>query len=137
MDQLSQEMAVPEDLTWIEKAKIYAIEVVLRKVGPAAFGSLLSLATAFILAHQGAFEAYGVNYIPTWSTDWLKTHEISGQILLLELDTTSLKAISTAIAVAVAFFVTGGHHLKAAIKGTPQSGDKRDQSTGGQRATDQ
>lgn len=128
MDQTSPEPAIPEALTWIEKTKIYIIEVLLRKAGPAALGSLLSLATAFILAHQGAFESWGVNYIGSWSPDWLKTHEISGQILLLELDTTSLKAISGGIALIVAFFVTGGHHVAAAITRKPQDG--------GQRATD-
>lgn len=137
MDQTSLGMAIPENLTWIQKAKIYGIEVVLRKVGPAAIGSLLSLATAFILAHQGTFESYGVNYIHEWNPLWLNTHQISGQVLLLELDTTSLQAISGAIALVVAFFVTGGHHISATIKGTPQSGDKRDQATVGKRATDQ
>jgi hypothetical protein len=117
------------DQTLLEKMKTYAVEVVLHKVGPAAIGSLLSLATAFILAHQNAFQAWGVNFIPSWSPDWLTTHEISGQILLVELDTTSLKAISGAIALVVAFFVTGGHHVTAALTGKPQ--------TGGQRATDQ
>lgn len=120
---------MPADLTLMQKMKIYGIEVVLRKVGPAAIGSAVSLAAAFILAHQNAFESYGINYIQEWSPEWLATHTITGKVLLLELDTTSLQAISGIIALAVAFFVTGGHHISAAVTGKPQSG--------GQRATDQ
>lgn len=128
------DQALPEpraQINLIDKTKIYLIQVVLHKVGPAAIGSLLSLGTAFILAHQGAFEAWGINYIPAWSPAWLSTHEISGQILLLELDTASLKAITGAIALLVALFVTGGHHVTAAITGAPQSGGQRAGDYGG------
>ncbi len=101
----------------------------LRKVGPAALASALSLVTTFILAYQGEFEAWGINYIAAWSPAWIASHDVSGKVLLIELDTVSLQAIGAVITAAVAFFVTAGHHTSAAIKGAPQSG--------GQRATDE
>jgi hypothetical protein len=117
------------DQTWLEKLKTYAAEVILRKVGPAAGASLLSLLAAAIAAHQQILETFGVNYIASWSPAWLSTHDISGHVILVELDTTGTAVWAIIGAAAVGLIVAGGHHVTAAVTGAPQ--------TGGQRATDQ
>lgn len=123
------DQTLPATLTQIDKLKIYAIEVLIQKVGPAALSSVVSLITAFLLAHQGRLESFGINYIPEWTPDWLLTHAISGKIILIELDTTSIAMLSVVGALAVASILGTGHHVGSFITGKPQFG--------GQRADDQ
>lgn len=117
------------DQTWLEKVKIYAVEVILRRVTPAAAASLLSFVVAALAAHANSLEDYGVNYIADWSAAWVVTHSISGHVLLIELDTSSLKVIGAVFTGAAALAAMLFHHTAATVTGKPQSG--------GQRATDQ
>ncbi len=113
--------------TWLEKVKIYAVEVVLRKIGPVAAASIVSTIIAFLAAHQGWLEAWGITF-GSWPLQWDPGEQPSGQVILIELGTISIKAIAGLFAAVVAFVMAAGHHGTALVKGDPQ--------TGGLRATD-
>lgn len=112
----------------LDKLKIYAVEVLLRKIGPAATSSAIAAIVAFAAAHQGILETWGIT-CGTWPLTWPAGSEPSGTVILIELDTIGVGTLSAVTAALVALFMASGHHTTAAIKGTPQSG--------GQRASDQ
>lgn len=115
------------DQTWLEKAKIYLVEVILKKIGPAAGASAISALLAVLAAHQGILESWGITF-GTWPLSWAPGQDPSGHVILIELDTISTVGITFLSALAVAAISAAGHHTAAAVTGAPQSG--------GQRATD-
>lgn len=107
------------DLTWLQKLKVGATEMILKRIGPAAGASLVSLLAAFVAAHNDLLESWGVNYIPDFTPAWLATHSITGHVIILELDTTGAAAWALIGAAIVGFVYEGGHHTTTFIKGTP------------------
>lgn len=97
-----------------DKLKEYLVTVAVQKYAPVAMMSALTAVGALFMAHQGMLETWGVNYIAFWSADWLKTHTISGPILLIELDTTSSAAIAGIIGLVALLSRAGEHHTVGA-----------------------
>lgn len=126
---MDQPLPADQDLSWIDKTKIYLVQVVLNRAVPAATASFISIIAGLWAAHQDGLESFGINYIAQWSPSWLTTHDISGPILLIELDTTSIKGLTLLTTAIIAGVTLLLHHTKAAVTGAPQSG--------GQRASDQ
>ncbi len=108
-----------------EPIKIYLVEVITRKVIPAATAAALSALTVFVAAHKEILESWGVTY-GTWP---LANFTASGPVIVIELDTVNAALWSLGAAGLTALIALIAHHTSAAIKGTPQSG--------GLRATDQ
>ncbi len=115
------------DQTWLEKVKIYAVQVVLKKMGPAAIASAISAFLAILAAHQGLLEYWGITF-GNWPFQWPPGAEPSGQVILIELDTISKVSLTAVSSLIVALVAGASHHVAAAVKKAPQSG--------GQRATD-
>lgn len=108
-----------------EKFKWYLVEVGIKKYAPmGAMAAVTSLGT-FMMAHAGMLEQYGVNYIPDWSADWLKTHSISGPAILIELDTLSKAAMIAVIAAITVVMRAAEHHVNptTAVPGGARAGD--------------
>lgn len=79
----------------------------------------------FLTANAGKLEPWGVNYIPDWTPDWLLTHPVSGKILLIELDTTSIAVIAFVVATITVVMSATEHHVNAAppVEGGQRAGD--------------
>lgn len=104
--------------------KIYAVEVVLRKIGPAAAASAISTVLALLAAHQGLLEAWGITF-GVWPLHWNSGQDPSGQVILIELDTISKVGLTTIMGLIVAAITAAGHHTTALVVGNPQSGGLR------------
>jgi hypothetical protein len=98
-----------------EQFKWYLIEIAIKKYTPVGIMAAMAAFGTFMAAHTGAFEQWGVNYIPEWSLDWLKTHPISGSILLIELDTTSTAILAAVVGLVAIVGRAGQQHTT----GTP------------------
>lgn len=116
------------DQTWLEKVKIYAVEVILKKMGPAAIASAISAFLALLAANQGLLESWGITF-GIWPFHWPPGAEPSGQVILIELDTISKVGLTVVSSLLVALVAGANHHTVAAVKRKPQDG--------GQRATDE
>lgn len=99
----------------LENFKWYVVNVGIKKYAPVAAMSGLAALGTLAAAHQGLLEAWGVNYIAAWSSSWLTTHQISGPVLLVELDTTSTAAIAAIIGLITLMSRAGEHHVATAV----------------------
>ena len=98
----------------------YFVEVVVKRCAPMAIVSVLAWLGTWMIAHAGMLESWGVNYIPDWSASWLTTHDISGPVILVELDTFKIGAGAAIVAAFVLFARAGEHHVMT-TKPTPPS----------------
>lgn len=108
-----------------ERIKWYAVEYGLKKYTPVAAMAAVSTAGAFLAAHAGKLEKYGITYTAAWPFVWTPGHEPSGPCLLMELDTTSAALLTLIVTIATVAFRAGQAHTT----GTPVV-------PGGSRATD-
>lgn len=119
-----------------DKLKIYLVEVIVPKYIPMAVLGAFSWLGAYLVAHAGTFEPYGVTY-----GIWPLQMDASGPVILIELDTLKVKLIPILGALFTVLIAAIKHHSMAAVSGTPQSGDLRiapeTPMLGGQRAEDQ
>jgi len=113
-----------ETPTLPQKLKIYLVEVVLKRVSPAAFAAFIASAGAFYAAHKELLEKWGVTY-GNWP---IPGFDASGPVIIIELDTVNAALWALVSALATGVIIFGWHHTSAAVTGKPQSG--------GQRATD-
>jgi hypothetical protein len=95
----------------MDKLKWYLVQIGLKRyvpmgvmAGMGAFGTLMA-------AHAEILEKWGVNYIAQWTPSWATTHDITGAVLLIELDTTSASFIAFIGAVAVIMLRASEHHV--------------------------
>ena len=95
----------------LENIKTYLLEVGIKKYAPVLMMSAMTALGTLMAAHAGMLESWGVNYVASWSTDWLTTHTISGPVLLIELDTTSTAAIAAVIGLMALLSRAGEHHV--------------------------
>lgn len=107
----------------LDKIKQYLFNVALTKYAPVAVMSGLTALGTLLAAHSGALEQWGVNYIASWTPDWLTTHQISGPILLVELDTTSTATIALVIALVTMIARAGEHHTMQNVPTIKTEGD--------------
>lgn len=112
-----------------DQIKWYLVNVGIKKYAPVAMMSGIAALGTLMAAHAGMLETWGVNYIASWSADWLTTHQISGPILLIELDTTSTAAIAGLIGLIGLMSRATEHHTVGALSASPPE-------AGGSRATD-
>jgi hypothetical protein len=127
MDQTLPPNSVTDPST-LEKLKIYAVEVIINKLGPGIIGSALTALIALATTHAGVLESWGITF-HTWPFVWAPGQEPSGPCMLIEFDTISKTALVTLSAFVTGAMALGWHHAWSALTGKPQSG--------GQRATDQ
>lgn len=107
-----------------EKLKWYLIEVASKKYVPVAvMAGMASLGTLYA-AHSGVLEQWGVNYIAQFSMDWFKTHEVTGPVFLIELDTTNQAIIALVMALIATMARAGQHHTTGSIPATDQGEQK-------------
>lgn len=99
----------------IEKLKNYLISIFLQKYLPIAGMAAITALGSLMAAHAGMLEQWGVNYIPNWSASWLTTHDISGQVILIELDTLSKGAIVAVTALVALLLRATEHHVATAV----------------------
>lgn len=109
----------------LEQLKWYIVNVGVKKYAPVGLMAAMTSLGTLMAAHEGMLEQWGVNYIASWSPQWLSTHAISGPIILIELDTTSTAVLAGVIALIAVMSRMGEHHTT----GTPAV-------PGGQRASD-
>jgi hypothetical protein len=108
----------------MDAIKNWLVNVGLGKVGPMALTSFLAFIGTFAMAHANALEQYGVNYVASWDASWLTTHQISGAVLIIELDTTGTALWALIAALVIGFVRAGEHHVAVTAKGLPQDGSK-------------
>lgn len=85
-------------------------------MGPAAFAAVISSAFAFLAAHQGMLESWGV-FFGTWETVLVKLDAVvpKTQVIVLELDTFKLMGIAVLVGLIGAQGAAAGHHGNIAI----------------------
>lgn len=122
-----------------ENLKTYAVEVILKKIGPTAMASGIAALFALLAAHQGLLEQYGITF-GVWPLVWPSGQQPSGHVILIELDTVSTAAIALLVTLASSIMAAANHHATAAVTGAPQSGNVRTEPEqpvqGGQRSGD-
>lgn len=97
----------------MEKLKIWAIEVGVKKLGPSAIRAAVAGLVGLLVAHANLLEQFGIVYDST-----LKT-------VTLHLDSLTTWLTVTGLGLITATLRAAQHHGEAVIKGAPQSGDLR------------
>jgi len=99
----------------LDKIKDYIFNVALKRYVPIATMAGIGALGTLLAAHQGLLESWGVNYIADWSSAWLNAHQITGPVLLIELDTTSTAVIALVIGLATFASRAVEHHVVTPI----------------------
>lgn len=108
-----------------ERLKWYFVNYGLVKYLPIGVMAGLTALGTFLAAHAGMLEQWGVNYVPSWNAAWMTTHQVTGQVLLIELDTTGQALIALIVSVVAMMIRAAQQHTT----GTPVV-------AGGSRVTD-
>ncbi len=90
----------------LEKIKTCLTEAVLKRVAPIAAANIVAIGTALLAAHQGVLESWGITY-----GVWPLNVQVSGQVILIELDTLSKMALITFGGVFGAGIAAAVHYL--------------------------
>lgn len=98
----------------VQKAKLYALDVGVKHLGPAAFASLVSTAFALLAAHQGLLESWGITW-GTWPLSWPAGQDPSGQVILIELDTLGKMGLAAVLTAVGSLSTLAAHHGNQAI----------------------
>lgn len=93
----------------IDKLKWYVLNVGMNKYLPMAAMSAVTALGAFMAAHAGVLEQYGVTY-GVWPLTWASGQVPSGHVILIELDTLSTGAITAIIAGVTLLWSAAQHH---------------------------
>lgn len=108
----------------LEKVKWYIVNVALTKYAPMGAMAALAAFGAFMAAHAGMLEQWGITY-GTWPLNWPVPP--TGAVVVIELDTLSKAAIAGLVGLAAILARATEHHVATAIVPPVE---------GGQRATD-
>ena len=106
----------------LEKIKWYVVEIGIKKYGPVGVMAGMAALGTFLAAHAGMLEQWGVTY-GTWPLHI--TTPPSGQVILIELDTTSQAVIALVASLAAMAIRAGQHHATGttAVEGGNRAGD--------------
>lgn len=104
----------------MEQLKWYLVSIGLKKYVPMAIMAAIASLGAYLAAHAGLLEQYGVTY-GVWPLQWPTPP--SGPCIVLELDTLGAKAIASVAALAAVAIRAAQHHTTS--DGTPLAGGKR------------
>lgn len=107
----------------LEQLKWYAVQIGLKKYVPMAVMSALGALGAYMAAHAGMLESYGVTF-HSWPFVWPTGGEPTGPCILLELDTLGAKGIAAITAIAAVAIRATQHHTTS--DGTPLAGGRRE-----------
>lgn len=107
----------------LDQIKWYLVQIGLKKYTPIAIMSAIGALGAYMAAHAGMLEQYGVTYA-NWPFSWPSGQEPSGPCILLELDTLGAKAIAGIAAVAAIAMRAAQHHTTG--DGPAIAGGRRD-----------
>lgn len=109
----------------LENIRWYLINVAAKKYVPVAVMAGMATLGTLYAAHSGALEQWGVNYITQFSLDWFKTHDISGPVILIELDTTNQAIIALVFGLIAMVSRAGQHHTtgEMGVAGGQRSSD--------------
>lgn len=112
----------------MESIKIWLVQVGIKKLGPSAIRAAIAGLVALLVAHANMLKDFGIVY-----DDALKT-------VTLHLNELSVWLSVTGLGLVTAFLRAGQHQVEAIVKGTPKSGDVREEPpvsiVGGERKTD-
>jgi hypothetical protein len=98
----------------LEKIKWYFVNYGLVKYLPIGVMAGMTALGTFLAAHAGMLEQWGVTY-GTWPLAWTHGNIPSGNVILIELDTTSQAVITLVASIAAMAIRAAQHHAT----GTP------------------
>ena len=104
-----------------DQIKWYLVQIGVKKYLPMAVMSALAALGAYLAAHAGMLEQYGVTY-GVWPIQWPAPP--SGPVIVLELDTLGAKAIAGIVALGAVALRAAQHHTTS--DGTPLAGGRRE-----------
>jgi len=100
----------------LDNLKTYLLTVGLEKYLPVAMLSLLAALGAFMAAHAGMLQAWGVTY-GTWPVAF--TTPPSGPCIVIELDTMSSASMALIVSLVSVIIRAAQHHVSAASDKLP------------------
>lgn len=106
----------------LDQIKWYLVNLGLKKYVPMGVMAATAALGAFMAAHAGMLEQYGITYA-NWPFQWPAGQSPSGPCILLELDTLSTKAIAGIAALAAIALRAAQHHTTG--NGVTIAGGKR------------
>ena len=110
----------------VEKIKWYFLNVIVVRYVPMAVLAGMAAIGTWLAAHAGILEQYGVTF-GAYPLHWAKGYTPSGNVILIELDTLSIKAYTALIALVGFIAAAISHHTVGAVAGPqPQDGGKRE-----------
>lgn len=99
----------------LDNLKNYLITVGMKKYLPIAAMSAVTALGAFLAAHAGVLESYGITY-GNWPLQWPTDQSPSGPCILVELDTLSAVGITAIVGLVAAFLRATEHHAATALQ---------------------
>lgn len=98
----------------LENLKWYLVNIGLKKYAPIGAMAALGAIGAFMAAHAGMLEQYGITY-SNWPFIWPTGSEPTGPCLLIEMDTLSKAAIAGIVGLIAMVMRATEHHVATTI----------------------
>lgn len=105
----------------LQNAKTYLLEVGVKRLGPAVLASLVSSGMAFLAAHQGLLDSWGISF-GQWPNCWNPADPPTGYVILIDLDILSKFALASIVALFFGAGALAAHHGAQAINAVAGAG---------------